>query len=657
MTLFDVVMKNLRHNFRQYFIYMTSMVFSILIYFTFISLLYNEQIASVSSLNDKMQPLLHVASFILLLFMVIFIGYSNTFFIQKRKREIGLYALLGTPKKKIAVMLCYENALLSILALVLGIVLGQLFSTFFSMIVIKLMGYSIVIQFTINDVAIVQTVVVFAMMTCITSLQGYAILYRFQLIDLFHAENKVQSSRKPSIVTALFSFCFIGMSYWMLLTAVDSTSWHDHFGRNLFLTIVLMVVGSYFFFHSLCGFFVRILQNNKSIYYKWRNLLTFTQFISRLKSNAIMLTIISLLNGMTLVAFGFAYAIYYNTLHTMEDHVPFSYQYEVISEELDQEMTALIQSNQDYPLLVDERFDYVMVNGQVIDLEIIPNGFTYYNEQFAVLSETIYNRLAKQLQRTPLSSLSESETVIVGNNFIGSQKKDENVGHSLALLLANEDITLSIIQNNIESIFNDNVQPSVLIVNDTIYQKLQSEYSPITSHVFKVGNEKQSAALTEQLQVLFETRLTSNQKNLIELEPFGTVFYSFSESYQEAQSIYGMIIFTFGFLGLVFLSATGSIIYFKMLTEAEGDQQRYMTLRNVGMSRRKVQQVIVRQYMIMFLLPLLVGIVHSFMMLMSLSKVMDLNMMTPVFISTAVYSALYGCYYKMTVVAGNKLVN
>lgn len=237
------------------------------------------------------------------------------------------------------------------------------------------------------------------------------------------------------------------------------------------------------------------------------------------------------------------------------------------------------------------------------------------------------------------------------------RKKDENVGHSLALLLSNEDVLLSIVQNNIESIFNYSVQPSVLIVNDTIYRKLQSEYSPITSHVFKVGNEKQSAALTEQLKVLFETKLPSNQINLIELEPSGTVFYSFSESYQEAQSIYGMIIFTFGFLGLVFLSATGSIIYFKMLTEAEGDRQRYLTLRNVGMSRRKVQQVIARQYMIMFLLPLLVGISHCFMMLMSISKVMDLNMITPIFISTAGYSALYGCYYKMTVISGNKLVN
>lgn len=87
MTLFNVVMKSLRHNFRQYFIYMASMVFSILIYFTFVSLQYNEQIANVSNLNDKMQPLLHVASFILLLFMVIFIGYSNTFLFKSESER------------------------------------------------------------------------------------------------------------------------------------------------------------------------------------------------------------------------------------------------------------------------------------------------------------------------------------------------------------------------------------------------------------------------------------------------------------------------------------------------------------------------------------------------------------------------------------------
>lgn len=171
------------------------------------------------------------------------------------------------------------------------------------------------------------------------------------------------------------------------------------------------------------------------IYYKWRNLLTLTQIISRLKSNAIMLTIISLLNGMTLVAFGFAYTVYYNTLHTMEEHVPFSYQYDVISEELDHQMTALIRHNQEYPLLFDEIFDYIMVDGHAIALERIPAGFNYYNEQFAVLSETVYNRLSNQLRGTPIPKLNENETAIVGKNFIGSQKRRECWSFTSALVI------------------------------------------------------------------------------------------------------------------------------------------------------------------------------------------------------------------------------
>lgn len=654
MTLFDIVMKNLKYNFKQYFIYIASMTFSILIYFTFVSLRHNEQITNTFMHDDKLQPLLHTSSFILLLFVLIFIWYSNAFFMNKRKQEIGLYSLLGAPKKEIGLMLFYENFLLSIVALVIGIGLGELFSVFFSMILVKLMGYPIIIEFSFNTIAIIQTSFVFLIIAILTSLQGYTMIYRFKLITLFQAKNKSQDSIKPSFVTALLSFIFIGISYWILLNAVDSKSWDTHFGRNLLITISLMIIGTYLLFRSLSGLLVQFLQNKKSIYYKWRNLLTFTQLKSRLKSNAIMLTAISVLNGLTLVAFGFAYTIYYNTLHTLEDHVPFSYQYEVTSGDLDQQITATIQYNEDHPLLFDDTFDYFMIKGDASALDTIPGGFTFYEEQFAVLSETTYNKLAQQLKRQTLASVGTDEAIMLGKNFIGSQNKKMNIGRSLSLFLANEEIPLKITGNKLESLFNYMIPPATLIVNDAVYEQLQTSYTPITSHVFKVRHDKQSADLTEQVQALFKTDSASDfeEPGLNDI-----TFYSFSDDYQEAQSIYGLIIFTFGFLGLVFLSATGSIIYFKMLTEVAEDRQRYITLQKVGLSRRKIRQIIARQYIIVFLLPLIIGIIHSCMMLNALSKVMDMNFNTPVLISMIIYSTLYGLYYRMTLATGNKLVN
>ncbi|MED4534314.1 ABC transporter permease [Metabacillus fastidiosus] len=651
MTLFNVVAKNLKHNFKHYFLYVASMTFSILIYFIFVSLQHNEQITKLIDRGDKVGPALFASSFILLLFVSVFIWYSNSFFIKKRKQEIGLYSLLGVRKKAIGKMIFYENFLLSTIALIVGIVIGELFSMLFSMILVKLMGFSFLVQFSLNINAVIQTFIIFLIITFFTSLQGYYIMYRFQLIDLFQARNKGQSIVKPSVIITLLSIVFISISYWMLWNAADSKDWSDHFGRNLLITLGMMVVGSYFLFHSLSGFFVQLLQNNKTIYYKWKNLLTFTQLKSRLKSNAVMLTTISVLNAVTLIAFGFAYTLYYNTLGTMEEFIPYSYQYEIASKEMDEQITNTIRNNKQHEIIFDDTFDYIMAKGNADSLEEIPGGYSYYDNQFAVMSETAYNKLAKQLKREQISSLKENETIIVNKNFIGSQDENENNGKPISLPITNKEIHLVVANSKTESLFNnDTVHPATLIVSNTIYEKLKNEYSIITSHIFKIENEKDSAPLTLKLWEIIESHVYPADDRLLNL-------YSFSDSYGEAQSVYGLLIFISSFLGLVFLSATGSIIYFKILTEAEEDRKRYTTLKKVGMNRREIKRVIAKQYMIFFLLPLIVGIAHSCIMLSSLSKIMDINFITPVVISTIIYSILYGCYYIMTLITSNRLVN
>ncbi|MBD7985382.1 ABC transporter permease [Sporosarcina sp. Sa2YVA2] len=653
MSLYDVVLKNLKHNFGRYFIYIASLTFSVLIYFTFVSLQYNDQIADAFGREDKIGPVLTGASILLLVFIAIFVWYSNTFFIRNRKQEIGIYALVGATKTEIGRMLFYENMVLSLLSLGVGIGLGQVFSVFFSMMLLKIMGINLVVHFTVNVIPIVQTVIVFLLMMLLTSFQGSRIIHRFQLIDLFQAKNKVQSVVKPSSIIALLAFGLLGISYWSLLHAYDSKSWDTHFGRNFSGVIILLVAGSYMLFHSASGLFVHILQNKKGAYYKWKNLITFTQLKSRLKSNAIILTVISVLNGVTLVAFGFAYTMYYNTLQTLEDHVPFSYQFEVTGEQLNEEMSAVLTNSKNNSILFDETFEYLMISGKADDLETIPGGYYYFEQQFAAIPLATYNRLADQMDRQAISTLAEGKTIMLGRNFIGSQKEDGNVGRTISLAMNGIEKPIHVVGNKIESIFNYGVQPSVLILNDEDYKQIQEGITPILTRIVKVADQENSGPLTEQLRTIYEGSVLPE---LDRYEPHMD-FYSFSENNEKAQSIYGLLIFVFGFLGLVFLTATGSIIYFKMLTETTEDRKRYQTLRNLGLSQRKVKKLIARQTIIQFLLPLIVGIGHSSIILSALSHVMDINFVTPVIICTIVYSLLYGGYYRITLATAIKLVN
>ena len=652
MKLFDVVLKNIKYNIQKYFIYIVSLIFSVLIYFTFVSLQYNEQIGAAFARDDKMGPLLTGVSVLLSLFIMVFVWYSNAFFITNRKQEIGLYSLVGGTKKEIGKMLFYENMSLGILALVIGIGLGQLFSTFFSMIVLKVMGISIVVQFSIQPAAIIQTALVFLFIMSITSFQGYLITYRFKLIELFQAKQKVQQQWKPSYIFALLAIALIGFGYWSLLHAFESKSWTDHFGRNFTMILIVLIIGSYLLFHTGSGFLVHVWQKRKKSYQRWKNLLTLTQLKSRLRSNGLLLTVISVLNGVTLIAFGFAYTIYFNTLQTLEDHVPYSYQFGAQSESADIEITKILAEHEEHPVIFDETFEYLAVLGSANELDSVPGGFLYYRDSFSVLSVSTYNLLAEKLGRTQVNTLTENETIMMGRNFIGSQKKDENVGNKLSLTSPEGDIPFRVIGNKVETLFSYNVQPSALIVNDQVYERLKIGTPTHATRVIQVSNQKESDRLTDDLKAVYEW-------NGIETEWFepDKDFYSFSESYQTAQSIYGLLIFVFGFMGLVFLVATGSVIYFKTLTEAAEDRQRYEILRKIGLSRRKVKALIARQTFLLFLLPLLVGIAHSSIILASLSNVMAINFLYPVSISVAVYMCLYGVYYQMTVATANKLVN
>src|SRR5699024_4350059 len=141
MTLFRIARKNIRNNLNNYFLYFSSMIFSIVIYFTFISLKYDETIAVASESSMKISSVFNAASVILIIFVAIFIWYSNSFFTRKRKKEVGLYSLLGVRKKQIGRMLFYENFIMGIIALFIGILLGSILSKFFVSILLKVMGY------------------------------------------------------------------------------------------------------------------------------------------------------------------------------------------------------------------------------------------------------------------------------------------------------------------------------------------------------------------------------------------------------------------------------------------------------------------------------------------------------------------------------------
>ncbi|STY43487.1 FtsX-like permease family [Listeria grayi] len=265
MTLFTLAKRNVSRNFSQYFLYMLSMVVSIAIYFTFVALKYSDSVAQKMTTSTKVSALMGGASVILLIFVAIFIFYSNSFFLKKRKKEVALYALLGLRKRQIGKMLFFENLLIGLIALIIGTALGFLFSKGFAMLLLIFIHSSETVSFTFSLTAVLQTALVFFLLFFITSLQGYRLIYRFKLIDLFHAEGKGESMPKPSLWLALIAILSIAAGYYLALENILTSKWWELFGMltTPLLILVLVIAGTFLLFHSLVGYFFIYMKKHR----------------------------------------------------------------------------------------------------------------------------------------------------------------------------------------------------------------------------------------------------------------------------------------------------------------------------------------------------------------------------------------------------------
>ena len=156
-----------------------------------------------------------------------------------------------------------------------------------------------------------------------------------------------------------------------------------------------------------------------------------------------------------------------------------------------------------------------------------------------------------------------------------------------------------------------------------------------------MDNQKESQVLTAELG-----------KSLPEY-----TWNSYYSEYMRNMEQGGMLMFIGGFLGLVILLATGSIIYFRQLNEAQKEKLNYKILRNIGVSRSEIHTSIRKQLLYVFLFPLLVGIAHSWVALMALADLLVTNLVTSTIVTIVVFTVIYFIYYLLTVNSYNRIVN
>ncbi|MFK7677481.1 ABC transporter permease [Priestia megaterium] len=625
MTVFDLVKKNMRKNISRYSLYFFSMIFSIIVYYVFATLQYDQSISKFIGEELRLQGIFNASNYVLLTFIVVFIWYTNSFFIRQRKRELGLYHLVGIEKRTIGKMIFYENMLLGIFSLVVGILLGTVFSRLFVLFLLKLMGLSLSITLTFSFQAVLKTAVVFLIVTIFISFQGYFIMYRYTLLDLFQAESKSERvnkmNSKRSIVVGGLGILLVGYGYYLSSGNIVTPKFF------LIVAVVLfsVIFGTFLLFKATIEWLMGLYREHANRYYSFANMLSVSTMMYRIKANAQVLTLITILSATTLVAVGVTYSSYYNTKADARSMQP--YDYTLHSKKAAQEFTDVldeldIQSN---------RYVYHIVkhSADLSDFRFITSCYYKDREQISFLDE-------EEVRKNGVSvpELSANETVIFDSMAKGKVFKPSTGKTAAVELSKSEQLALKVVKSEPLLILDSDSAGYQFVVNHDTFNKLLKAGQKQAVYVFNTDDGNKQNELTKNYHQIAKEAGESRT--------------SYYDVFQAGLMSKGLFIFIGGFLGLVFLMATGSIIYFKQISEAEQERKRFEVLRKLGFSVSQVMSAVRKQQLFTFGLPLVIGILHSLFALNVITNLTGESLIVPVLIADAVYGIIYFFFYWLT---------
>lgn len=632
MTYYNIIFNNMKRNFKNYYLYIMSTVFSVVIYYLFSSIKYNQQVLGAVHTSTKATGVFNATSYIVLLFSMVFIWYSNAFFIKNRKKEIALYSLLGLKKKNIGRMIFVENIVVAIISLVIGILVGTLFSKLFVMIILRLMNEFIYVEFIFSLKATRDTVLFFIIIFCISSIHSYWIIYKVKLIELFTAKRKREKTIKNRPIIAIISLALIIYGYYLSQNMLN-----ERFIINIFIVLGTVIAGTYGLFSTFLVFLLKQLKRRKKIYYKGNNLLAISNVAYRIKSHTMILATIAILSASTIASLSSVDSFYYDFKTNEKEHYPYSYIYENKGEELNNKVIEAIQNNEDNKLLGSN-----VVNRAEIQAKLnYEFKDSFVNEHFGslrkyyIISNSKYNETMKVRGLNNEVTLGADEcamTFPTATYFNLNKAK----GTTIDLVMGNEEKReLNIVAVYKQSMFRLRYDKSYIIVSDDLYNEAVNNGSRISSIVgIKVSNQLNSKKLTDKIIDIVEEDMSLQ-----------TFYYKFKDSNESIV----LILFSAFFIGIVFLISTGSIIYFKLITEANDEKERYKILSKIGVSKKDITKSVKKQILLIFVLPFLVALVHSSFALSAFNKLFNAKILTPVILTMVGYGIVYFIYYYLTV--------
>ncbi len=641
MTLNQLVLRSMRKNIKSYYLYVFALVFSVSLYYSFVTLQYNPAIVNEIG-TGRSSAALKAASYLLLFIVTFFVLYANKLFMNRRSKEIGLYQLVGMSKSLVARLIAIENIILWFSAIVIGVLVGLLTSRIFVMILLKIVEKDAFVELSFSIEALMMTVVVFSVLLLIVILQTAIRIKRVTLLALITttavADERVKKFNAFQMFLGFVGLISIGYGYYLSTTILDNLNVTPNVLLFKMVSILALTVGgTYFVFRFSVALILNFVRKSKKGLMSIQDVLSLSTIMHRMKANAMSLTTITVLSASTLAILTFTYISYYSADSVAMEAVPYDYiMYEDTGFELVEEFDK-------------EGIQYTRYD---IDLLAVPADVRPLLVKEAALNKTISTELGVQVvslkaiqNKLPNLHLQEGEGYILGYNSLSAENIRIEAQKSIQFNTSagEEEIFIKEVTEDL-LLPNYHYYGFTVVVADSYFQKLL--HDPLTKNQKVVGMELKEENQLIKAQEVFEANKVSVEMPIPGNDlATNTVSVESQENYRlNMLDSLGMTIFISGFLGLAFLIATGSILYFKQMSEADEEKGTYNILRKMGFTTNEIMSGIRRKQLFNFGFPLIIGLAHSYFAVKSGWVLFGTELVAPLLITMGVYIVLYSIF-------------
>lgn len=630
---FKLAKTNLSNNKPFYIPYIISSIITVAMLYMMSFLSDNKGLNKIMG-ADSLATIFRLGVGIIVIFSYIFLFYTNSFIIKRRKKEIGVYNILGMEKRHLSKVLFVETIYSAIISLVCGIIVGIAFSKFILMVLYGIIGIHKTVEFFVNIHGIILCVVSFGILFLLTFLYNFMQIKLANPIELLRGTNVGEREPKTKIFMTIVGVVCLAIAYYIAITTENPLNVLTLF----FVAVLLVIIGTFALFTAGSIALLKLLRNNKKFYYNKRHFMAVSGMLYRMKQNAAGLASICILSTMVLVVISTTVSMYVGIQDELMARYPndvcVTVDYNSVIDKSSEIEKAIFDEIDSAEVKNKKAFSYlsVFVGQKGDDFTTDKEHLSYQNSYlFYILSKDDFIKKDSSF-KDKIGNISKGEAVVVLNKKYDKKDikifgKNYKVNKSFEHTEDNDLYMISTL-NGLGYIILDNDE-SVQELYDMQEKMLGKGANYYTNKIrfdFKSGNKKQKAAAYKKIDNVVKKYFKENKNDKKEISSYWVE--SRQENEQNFYLLYGGLFFLGIFLGTMFMIVTVMIIFYKQITEGYDDRERYQILEKVGMSSREVKDTIKSQIRIVFVLPIFAAAVHvtaAFPMVNRILKMLNLN--------------------------------